>query len=247
MIAPQVSEEPEEPEAPLHHDRLDYTPLPKSVTLARRRAHRLLTEWGHPELAAHTALLVSELGGNAVLHGCVRDRLFRVELTLTESAVRISVSDPRGESRPSLREANSDDMFGRGLLIVGQVADRWGVRRLTVGKSVWCELDVVRQEAIAARYRDRSEPSPPRRMTMAEPLKTLVGGVEVEVPNSIPDIRATLPEDRREDFDRAVNEAGVQDIHAVMRHWMLEAVPDPAADGLLERLAADEAERRGVA
>lgn len=34
-------------------------------------------------------------------------------------------------------------MFGRGLLIVGAVADRWGVRELTVGKSVWCELDVV--------------------------------------------------------------------------------------------------------
>ncbi|MEU9186222.1 hypothetical protein AB0D14_17065 [Streptomyces sp. NPDC048484] len=74
-----------------------------------------------------------------------------------------------------------------------------------------------------------------------------VGGVEVEVPNSIPDIRAALPEGRREEFDRAVDEAGLDDIHAVMRHWMLEAVPAPEADALLTRLAADEAERRGVA
>ncbi|MFD4501836.1 hypothetical protein [Streptomyces sp. NPDC058457] len=44
-----------------------------------------------------------------------------------------------------------------------------------------------------------------------------------------------------------LDEAGVQDIHAVMRHWMLEAVPDPEAEALLRRLAADEAERRGVA
>ncbi|WP_323186716.1 ATP-binding protein [Streptomyces sp. NBC_00878] len=168
MVAPQESAEPE---APLRHDRLDYTPLPKSVTLARRRAHRLLTEWGHPELAADTALLVSELGGNAVLHGCLRDRLFRVELTLTESVVRISVSDPKGELRPHLREATTDDMFGRGLLIVGQVADRWGVHGLTVGKSVWCELDVARQEAVAAHCR---------------------------VPNTLLDIRAALPEERRE-------------------------------------------------
>lgn len=217
MVAPQPSEEPE---APLHYDRLDYTPFPKSVTLARRRAHRLLTEWGHPELAADTALLVSELGGNAVLHGSLRDRLFRVELALTDRVVRISVSDPKGELRPSLREATTDDMFGRGLLIVGHVADRWGVCELTVGKSVWCELDVVRQ---------------------AVP----VGGVEV--PNNIPDIRAALPEERREEFDRAINEAGVHDIHAVMRHWMLEAVPAPEAEALLERLAADEADRRGAA
>ncbi|MER7834572.1 hypothetical protein ABTY98_01345 [Streptomyces sp. NPDC096040] len=82
---------------------------------------------------------------------------------------------------------------------------------------------------------------------MAEPLKTFVNGVEVEVPNSIPDIRAALPEKRREEFDRAIGEAGVQDIHAVMRHWMLEAAPDPEAETLLQRLAADESERRGVA
>ncbi|MGW0757928.1 hypothetical protein ACWD1Y_15775 [Streptomyces sp. NPDC002814] len=82
---------------------------------------------------------------------------------------------------------------------------------------------------------------------MAEPLKTVVDGVEVEVPNSIPDIRAALPDELREEFDRAINEAGVHDIHAVMRHWMLQAVPAPEADASLARLAADEAERRGAA
>ncbi|MFF9511174.1 hypothetical protein ACF1BU_31900 [Streptomyces sp. NPDC014724] len=82
---------------------------------------------------------------------------------------------------------------------------------------------------------------------MGEPLKTYVGGAEVDVPNSIPDIRATLPEDRREEFDRAINDAGVSEIQAVMRHWMLEAVPDPEAEKILDRLAQDEAERRTVA
>lgn len=43
---------------------------------------------------------------------------------------------------------------------------------------------------------------------MGEPLKTFVGGAEVDVPNSIPAIRATLPEERRAEFDRAINEAG---------------------------------------
>ncbi|WP_037886557.1 hypothetical protein [Streptomyces viridochromogenes] len=78
--------------------------------------------------------------------------------------------------------------------------------------------------------------------------KTFVGGVEVEVPKSIPDIRAALPEEeRREDFDRAINSTGAHDIHAVMRHWMLEAGPEPKADALLERLVADEAATRGFA
>ncbi|MCX5436945.1 MULTISPECIES: hypothetical protein [unclassified Streptomyces] len=82
---------------------------------------------------------------------------------------------------------------------------------------------------------------------MAEPLKTLVDGVEVEVPNSIPAIREALPENRRDEFDREINAAGVHEIHAVMRHWMLEAVPDPAADAIMDRLAREEAERAGAA
>lgn len=82
---------------------------------------------------------------------------------------------------------------------------------------------------------------------MSEPLKTFVGGAEVEVPNSIPAIRDALPEARREEFDHAINEAGVHEIQAVMRHWMLEAVPDPEAERILDRLARDEAERRSVA
>ncbi|MEE1930994.1 hypothetical protein V1J52_22915 [Streptomyces sp. TRM 70351] len=82
---------------------------------------------------------------------------------------------------------------------------------------------------------------------MAEPMKTWVGGREVDVPNSIPAIRAALPDERRAEFDRAINEAGVMEIHGVMRHWMLEAVPDPEADAVVERLVREEAERRGTA
>ncbi|WUW13700.1 hypothetical protein OG707_14505 [Streptomyces sp. NBC_01465] len=81
---------------------------------------------------------------------------------------------------------------------------------------------------------------------MAEPLKTMVDGVEVEVPNTIPGIRAALPEERREEFVRAINSAGVHEIHAVMRHWMFEVVPDPAADAFLDRLAHEELEKVAV-
>lgn len=161
-------------EDPLHYDRLDYTPFPKSVTLARRRAHRLLTDWGHPELAPDIALLVSELGGNAVLHGCLRDRFFRVELTLTERAVRVCVSDPRGERLPRPREAAPDEMFGRGLLIVGAVSDRWGVTELTVGKLVWCELDVVRGVGAGQAANQAANQQEPHPATVTVPLSAPV-------------------------------------------------------------------------
>ncbi|WP_338697897.1 hypothetical protein V2W30_18275 [Streptomyces sp. Q6] len=90
-------------------------------------------------------------------------------------------------------------------------------------------------------------PESPRSTRTDEPPRTLVGGVEVDVPNNIPAIRAALDPKRRTEFDKAINAAGVDQIHAVMRHWMLEAVPDPEADAILARLARDEAERRGTA
>ncbi|MFF1922253.1 ATP-binding protein [Streptomyces sp. NPDC058221] len=139
-----AAQEATEPDPPLQEDRLDYTPTARSVTLCRRRAARLVTDWGHSHLAGETALLVSELATNALLHGCMRGRLFRVHLILTAAVLRIEVSDPRGERLPGLREAGADDCYGRGLLIVARLADRWGVEPRTVGKTVFAELTVGR-------------------------------------------------------------------------------------------------------
>lgn len=85
---------------------------------------------------------------NALLHGCLRDRLFRVETTLTDTALRIAVTDPRGERLPGTRPPHPDDQFGRGLLIVRMLAGRWAVERLTVGKTVWAELDLPKRSPV---------------------------------------------------------------------------------------------------
>lgn len=77
---------------------------------------------------------------NALLHGCLRDRLFRVHLILTAAALRIEVSDPRGERLPGHRVATANESYGRGLLIVAQLAHHWGVEPRTVGKTVFAEL-----------------------------------------------------------------------------------------------------------
>lgn len=141
-LAPEPSPPPAQRPV-LMQDQLDYTPTAASVTLARHRAVRLVTHWGLVELAWSASLLVSELGTNTLLHGCLRDRLFRVRLALTAAALRIEVTDPREERLPRLRVAEDDECFGRGLLIVAQLADRWGVEPRTVGKTVWCELNTT--------------------------------------------------------------------------------------------------------
>ncbi|MFI6644774.1 hypothetical protein [Streptomyces sp. NPDC050504] len=77
---------------------------------------------------------------------------------------------------------------------------------------------------------------------MAEPLKTISNGREIELPSTIPGIRAALPEHRRAEFDRAVNEADVHEIHGVLRHWILELAEDESERAITARLR--ERERR---
>ncbi|MET8247874.1 ATP-binding protein [Streptomyces sp. NPDC005202] len=119
-------------------------PYPQNIPRARRRVAQLAVDWGHPGTADDAALLASELCTNALLHGCLRDGLFRVETSLTGNALRIAVTDPKGERLPETRPPATDDQFGRGLLIVRALADRWAVEKLTVGKTVWAELDILR-------------------------------------------------------------------------------------------------------
>ncbi|MEV6499315.1 ATP-binding protein [Streptomyces prunicolor] len=114
-------------------------PLARSVTLARRRTARLVTEWGHPALAGDVALVVSELMTNALLHGSLRDRLIRVRIIVTGVTLRVEVSDPRGERLPSPCPVGDTDQFGRGLLLVGALAHRWGWEPRSVGKTVYAE------------------------------------------------------------------------------------------------------------
>ena len=128
------------PEPAVHEDALEYSPYPRSVSLARRWGARLLTEWGMPQLAGDAAVLLTELAINAVLHGALPGRLFRVRLTLVGATLRIAVTDPRGERVPRRRAPDPDDQFGRGLVIVEMLADRWGVEEHEIGKTVWCEI-----------------------------------------------------------------------------------------------------------
>jgi hypothetical protein len=72
---------------PDRHDAVSYAPYPQNIPAARRRVAQLANEWGHPGVADDAALLASELCTNAVLHGCRRDRLFRVETSLTGNAL----------------------------------------------------------------------------------------------------------------------------------------------------------------
>jgi anti-sigma regulatory factor (Ser/Thr protein kinase) len=119
----------------------------RGAQLARHLAVSQLDAWGVPrdcELSECVASVVGELAANAVTHGRVPGRDFALRLVFGEQAIRIEVSDARGERRPLLRRGGaplpSDGETGRGLLLVQALSHGWGVAPRAAGKTVWAEV-----------------------------------------------------------------------------------------------------------
>ena len=85
-------------------------------------------------------LVVTELVANAYDHGCA-PRALRLERDEDQHVV-IEVDDG-ARDRPVLGRSRLGVNRGRGLTIVAGVAERWGVRALNAGKTVWARLRVA--------------------------------------------------------------------------------------------------------
>ncbi|MFE2725663.1 ATP-binding protein [Kitasatospora sp. NPDC059327] len=84
-------------------------------------------------------LLLGELFANAVQHSdAPADRLVEIRIGLVGDRLRLEVHDA-GSGRPALHAATTDQEHGRGLLLVDELAERWGCcpRAGGVGKFVW--------------------------------------------------------------------------------------------------------------
>ncbi|WP_406447149.1 ATP-binding protein [Streptomyces sp. NBC_01613] len=120
---------------------------PASVGFARYRVRQHLATWGHDrgdEITERVVLLASELAANVVRHGPILERQFELAVTArADGSCFIAVSD-ESSAQPVLRAVpTAEDEMGRGLHLVDQLAQTWGVRgRGRHGKTVWA---VVRQ------------------------------------------------------------------------------------------------------
>ncbi|KAB7847245.1 ATP-binding protein [Streptomyces mobaraensis] len=112
---------------------------PRSVAAARAFSRRLLAEWGLDALTDDTALLLSELVTNAIVH--VPEGTGDVELSLSRTPAHLvaRVTD-RGGALPRCSLAAKDSENGRGMWLVEQIAERWGHHASPAGKTVWFAL-----------------------------------------------------------------------------------------------------------
>ncbi|MGV9451011.1 ATP-binding protein [Streptomyces sp. NPDC003635] len=104
----------------------------------RRIVRSLLTDWEVPGLYDSVALGVTELVANVVRH--VPDRRCRLLVLRQEAGVRVEVADGCAEVPCMDSGLPLDSEGGRGLVLLSEVADKWGVdRRSGGGKTVWFE------------------------------------------------------------------------------------------------------------
>ncbi|WP_327329921.1 ATP-binding protein [Streptomyces sp. NBC_01208] len=120
----------------------------RGARLARLLAGTELRSWAAPQdLTERAELVVAELAANAVLHGLVPGRCFRLTLAydLAAGRLRVEVTDARGEAYPQPPPADTEPgalhSGGRGLLLVAALTDHWDcVPHPPGGKTVRAEL-----------------------------------------------------------------------------------------------------------
>lgn len=119
-------------------DRIELSPSPRSVALARRWSTDQLSLAGCAVEVETVALLVSELVSNVVLHARTACELM---MTAVDNMVRVEVHD--GSDAMPMEGLSPDPLSisGRGLALVAALSTTYGMEALpNGGKLVWFEL-----------------------------------------------------------------------------------------------------------
>jgi anti-sigma regulatory factor (Ser/Thr protein kinase) len=115
---------------------------PRSVRAARDFTIATLQQWGLTDRREDIAIVVSELLTNALQHalpcpGAPRPRYpLRLGLLQPGAYVLCAVADP-SQQPPVPKEPSYVDETGRGLHLIGALADTWDYTPSDTGKVVW--------------------------------------------------------------------------------------------------------------
>ncbi len=113
-----------------------------SVGEARKFAVEALSSWGVRHRLDDVCLCLSEVATNALVHAAPPSSGFQARLSIDAAGIRLEVHD-QGAGRPHRRNPSPDDPRGRGLLLVEELSDAWGVADHQIGKTVWLTFKIA--------------------------------------------------------------------------------------------------------
>ncbi|WNI16746.1 ATP-binding SpoIIE family protein phosphatase [Actinacidiphila sp. ITFR-21] len=113
---------------------------PGRIGSAREDVRALLHDWVSADQLESAVLLVSEMVTNVLVH-TEGDAVLTAEVTGVPGTRRLHVEvGDRSDDMPHRRSPGEMASSGRGLLLMEELADSWGVDPRGDGKSIWFEL-----------------------------------------------------------------------------------------------------------
>ena len=125
----------------MHAELSVSVPASPEAGSALRHAVRALDRWLGQATADEVELLVTELATNGVKHAdpvCDCNRI-TLDASVEDGRLRVAVRDCGKGFIPAPREAERTEPGGWGLMLVEDIADRWGVER-EPSTTVWFEM-----------------------------------------------------------------------------------------------------------
>jgi anti-sigma regulatory factor (Ser/Thr protein kinase) len=115
--------------------RLQLARSTSAARAARRFVAQIVAESSVSDRLEDLAVVVSELVTNAVEHG-LEPLVLEIE---ADGGALVRVSDAGG-GEPAIKSASTTRVRGRGLALVRDLADAWGVEHSANGKTVWASF-----------------------------------------------------------------------------------------------------------
>ncbi|KPC85066.1 MULTISPECIES: ATP-binding protein [Streptomyces] len=119
----------------------DLSFLAEAAELAdlRRVLRKHLELWGLPGLVHEAQICVTELVANVIAH-VGSGTPTSLAVSMNGDRLRLEVHDPDVRNLPRVGVVDFETEDGRGMLLVGGIAENWGVNLRAHGKVTWCEL-----------------------------------------------------------------------------------------------------------
>ncbi|OIJ67281.1 SpoIIE family protein phosphatase [Streptomyces mangrovisoli] len=118
---------------------------PEALSEARHMIRAAVRAWGARDRADEIELVADELITNALMHTEGSAIVTLRVLTGPDRRLRVEVEDT-SSALPRPRDAGESGVSGRGLLLVEQLTDVWGVEARGGGKCVWCEFTATQPD-----------------------------------------------------------------------------------------------------
>ncbi|AGZ43619.1 ATP-binding protein [Actinoplanes friuliensis] len=127
----QAAEEPEP-----RRIRIRLRPVPDACRQVRQLVTQACAGWQHSEISSTAALVATELVANVVRHA---HTTMEFTVGLRDSRICLTVRDG-SRLLPRPQQPGTAQAGGRGLQLIRELTDAWGVLPVSDGKVVWTQM-----------------------------------------------------------------------------------------------------------